>query len=99
MGNIDKFRRSLTSDYLIPKTFLDAIRVTVGLGLRYLWIDSLCVLHSEDHWMLDESENIGAVFYTAFITIDATTRWDVDDGFLQVNSPVILNLMSNIKQT
>lgn len=28
----------------LPKTFQDAIHVTRSLGLRYLWIDSLCII-------------------------------------------------------
>jgi hypothetical protein len=27
----------------LPKTFHDAITVVINIGLRYLWIDSLCV--------------------------------------------------------
>lgn len=28
----------------LPATFRDAVRVTQGFGLRYLWIDSLCIV-------------------------------------------------------
>jgi hypothetical protein len=28
----------------LPKTILDAFQVTRGLGLRYIWIDSLCIV-------------------------------------------------------
>jgi hypothetical protein len=27
-----------------PKTFLDAFKVTRALGIRYIWIDSLCII-------------------------------------------------------
>jgi hypothetical protein len=30
----------------LPKTFQDAISVTVHLGLEYLWIDSLCIIQN-----------------------------------------------------
>lgn len=31
----------------LPKTFQDAIRVTKVLGIRYIWIDSLCILQDD----------------------------------------------------
>jgi Heterokaryon incompatibility protein (HET) len=37
--------RCLEIDYdALPKTFRDAIQITPHLGLRYLWIDSLCIV-------------------------------------------------------
>jgi hypothetical protein len=43
MGTIDRFRNSIPWDDL-PKTFQDAIDVTNQLGIKYIWIDSLCIL-------------------------------------------------------
>lgn len=31
----------------LPKTFKDAIQVTRALGVRYLWIDSLCIIQDD----------------------------------------------------
>jgi hypothetical protein len=28
----------------LPKTFQDAVAITRGLGLQYIWIDSLCII-------------------------------------------------------
>ena len=33
---------------LLPKTFQDAVVVTRALGLRYLWIDSLCIIQDDE---------------------------------------------------
>lgn len=33
----------------LPKTYRDAISITRGLGIRYIWIDSLCIVQGEDH--------------------------------------------------
>ena len=32
----------------LPKTFRDAIFITRMLSVRYLWVDSLCILQDED---------------------------------------------------
>jgi hypothetical protein len=31
----------------MPATFQDAIRVTRQLGIRYLWLDSLCIIQND----------------------------------------------------
>jgi hypothetical protein len=43
MDTIDQFKNSIPWDDL-PKTFQDAIDVTNQLGIKYIWIDSLCIL-------------------------------------------------------
>lgn len=32
---------------MLPKTFQDAVTVTRAIGIRYLWIDSLCILQDD----------------------------------------------------
>lgn len=57
-GTIGKFASlsycwgsSLTVSTTQSQTFQDAIRITRHIGLRYLWIDSLCILQDdEDDW-------------------------------------------------
>ena len=43
---------------VMPKTFSDALRVTVALGYQYLWIDSLCIIQDEND-LADWSEQAG----------------------------------------
>lgn len=31
----------------LPKTFKDAVLVTRAVGVRYLWIDSLCIIQDD----------------------------------------------------
>ncbi len=33
----------------IPKTFQDAVQVARELKIAYLWIDSLCIIHDNNH--------------------------------------------------
>jgi hypothetical protein len=46
-STLDQRKRSIPITYL-PKTFQDAIMITRGLGLQYLWIDSLCIVQDSD---------------------------------------------------
>jgi hypothetical protein len=48
--------------------FQDAISVTRALGIRYLWIDALCILQDSVKDWEQESANMAAV-YTNSMTI------------------------------
>jgi hypothetical protein len=66
-----------------PKTFQDAVYITRGLGLQYLWIDSLCIVQDDrDDWEA-ESQLIERVFSSAYLTIAASCASGSSDGFLK----------------
>ena len=66
----------------LPKTFRDAIKITKLLGIRYLWIDSLCIRQGDvQDWDL-ESSRMGSVFRNAYLTIAASRATDDNAGFL-----------------
>ncbi|KAM7212507.1 hypothetical protein V8F06_012129 [Rhypophila decipiens] len=74
--------REITVESL-PATFHDAILITRGLGVRYLWIDSLCIIQdSPEDWMR-ESTLMESVFSGAYCTIAAASASGTDDGFLR----------------
>jgi len=57
----------------LSKTFLDAIRVTRALGLRFLWIDSLCIVQDDrDDWAA-EAAKMAQVYHGSHVTIAATS--------------------------
>jgi hypothetical protein len=63
----------------MPKTFQDAVTISRNLGVKYLWIDSLCIVQdSEEDWNR-ESANMGQIYRNASITILAASA-DSDDG-------------------
>jgi hypothetical protein len=69
----------------LPETFQDAVRVTRELGIRYLWIDSLCIIQwNADDWKR-EAGRMEDVFASAYCTIAATSAVDSNAGFLARN--------------
>lgn len=56
----------------LPNTFQDAIKVTRGLGIRYLWIDSLCIIQDDAQDWEREAANMAVIFEAAYLTIAAT---------------------------
>ncbi|ORY69005.1 heterokaryon incompatibility protein-domain-containing protein [Pseudomassariella vexata] len=65
----------------LPKTFQDAITVTRQLGVRYLWIDSLCIIQGPDGDWTEQSQLMEKVFASAYCTIAATSAKNSDAGF------------------
>ncbi|OHF04101.1 heterokaryon incompatibility protein [Colletotrichum orchidophilum] len=73
--------------YRLPKTFQDAITVTRGLGVDYIWIDTLCIIQNDmDDWE-NESTKMEEVFSAAYCTISAASAKSSLDGFLSDRPP------------
>jgi len=71
----------------IPRTIRDAMTVTRRLGLRYLWVDSLCIVqdNSGDDW-LDAIRKMDIVYGAAYVTIIAVGSSDAFAGIAGVES-------------
>jgi hypothetical protein len=59
---------------IMPKTFQDAVTVVRKLGLRYLWIDSLCILQDSTEDWERESAVMGQIYHRSTLTIMSATE-------------------------
>ncbi|KAH7065066.1 heterokaryon incompatibility protein-domain-containing protein [Macrophomina phaseolina] len=69
----------------IPQTIRDAIRITRLLGIRYLWVDSLCIFQGTSaqarrDWT-EQSQQMANVYKNATLTIGSDTAEDAYQGF------------------
>jgi hypothetical protein len=64
------------------KTIRDAVEVTRGLGLRYLWIDALCIVQDDDEDRSGEIKKMGSIYRHCIVTIAAAMAKCSSDGFL-----------------
>ena len=71
-------RKGIELDAL-PKTYKDAICVARNLGVRFLWIDSLCIVQDDPDDWASESRRMEEVYASAYCTIAASSA---SDGFL-----------------
>jgi hypothetical protein len=55
----------------LPRVFLDAIDIAWNLDVRYVWIDSLCLVHDDREDMILGSWLVNSVFRGAYVTIVA----------------------------
>jgi hypothetical protein len=68
----------------VPQTFIDAIKVTAGLRVRFLWIDALCIVQppADGADLDEEGARMGIIYENALCNIAATSATHPDQGFL-----------------
>lgn len=78
-------RRYLESvpEHELPKTLADAIVLTRQLGIRYLWIDALCIIQDDKAFKRKEIANMHKIYGDSSITIQAACAPSVYAGFLK----------------
>lgn len=83
----------------LPQSLIDAVDVTRKLGLRYLWVDSICIIQDSAHDWNNESSRMVDIYAGAFVTLFADCGSDDDTGFLNARRslglpPILLRLQS-----
>ncbi|KAF7949986.1 hypothetical protein EAE96_007290 [Botrytis aclada] len=72
----------------LPATFQDAVSVARALGLRFIWIDSLCIVQdSLDDWK-HKSNLMASIYSNCYVNIAATGAADSSKGFLAPRNPL-----------
>ncbi|KAH8911273.1 HET-domain-containing protein [Coniochaeta sp. PMI_546] len=68
----------------LPRTIMEAVQVTASLGIRYLWVDALCIVQDDEASKAVEIEKMGNIYGDATIVLLAAsgTSRSADDGFL-----------------
>lgn len=64
----------------LSQTFRDAIIFTAKLGIRYLWIDSLCIVQDSKVDWQEESSKMASIYENAFVTLAANRSDDDSKG-------------------
>ncbi|KAF6830533.1 heterokaryon incompatibility protein [Colletotrichum musicola] len=85
-----EFRKGIDLDRL-PKTFREAIQVTRQLGVRYLWIDSLCIMQDRNDlsdWLV-EAGLMHKVYSHSYCNISAAGARDSSKGLFFERNPRI----------
>lgn len=67
----------------LPKTLQDALLVTKALDLRYIWIDSLCIVQDDSDDWAKESTKMADIYKGAWVVVATASASDCALGFLQ----------------
>ncbi|KAK7422748.1 hypothetical protein QQZ08_009372 [Neonectria magnoliae] len=73
----------------LPRTFRDAVLITRGLGIRYIWIDSLCIIQNDTQDWEIEAAKMSSIYSGAELVLSATGSGDSTAGVLQNRKPFL----------
>lgn len=68
---------------ILPRTFQDAIKVCRHLEIRYIWIDSLCIVQDDIYDWERESKLMSEIYSRAACNIAADDNTSSDDGLFR----------------
>lgn len=100
VANQDNLEEFSTTGILLenlPSTFKDAIRIVRGLGIQYLWIDSLCILQGPKGDFDEESKLMDAVFHSAYCVIAAASATGTSSEVITRSMPKIPVIIAAVK--
>jgi hypothetical protein len=83
--NIHTRLQSIQFDQL-PKTFQDAVEITRELKVRYLWIDSLCIIQKDQRDWIEQGLQMHDIYGNAFLTLAASRCRGPDEGLSSVSA-------------
>ncbi|RSL60414.1 hypothetical protein CEP53_005445 [Fusarium sp. AF-6] len=67
----------------LPQTIQDAFQVARSIGVRYIWIDSLCIIQDEKEDIAREMAKMFQIYFNSCFTISAASALTCKDGFLK----------------
>ncbi|KAK0723404.1 hypothetical protein B0T26DRAFT_674977 [Lasiosphaeria miniovina] len=79
--NLEQHKQGIMLSRL-PATFRDAIHTTRALRIRYLWIDSICIIQGPGGDFHVQAKQMETVFSSAYCVLAASRAHNQVDGFL-----------------
>lgn len=71
----------------LPKTFRDCFAIARRLEIRYVWIDSLCIIQDDPDDWLREASQMHEVYANSLCNICATGSSDTSQGLFTTRDP------------
>lgn len=71
----------------MPRTLQDSVTVTRDSGIRYLWIDALCIIQDDLLDLVSEIDKMTDIYKDATVVIAAEAAITAQDGFLEQKLP------------
>ncbi|PVH73312.1 HET-domain-containing protein [Cadophora sp. DSE1049] len=88
-SNLSSYRQRLPRSGL-SKTFKEALTITRYLGLRYLWIDSLCIIQDSEKDWAKESSEMSRIYSNGSCNIAASSSLDGSEGLFHPRNPLAI---------
>lgn len=81
-ATLESHRSSMQIEKL-SQSVQDAIAVTQSLGIRFLWVDALCIMQDDVGDKAAEISAMGEIYKNATVTIAAASSASANEGFLE----------------
>lgn len=81
-SNRDRYLKSIPLEEL-PETISDALKLCCKLGIRYLWVDSLCIIQDDEEDWYREASRMAGVYSKSALTLAVHLCEKSDESFLQ----------------
>jgi hypothetical protein len=88
-SNIDDLQNKIPLESL-PETFRYAVYIAKHFGVRYLWIDSLCIVQESDEDWRREAAVMGEVYKHSYCNIAATKAANSTEGCFFTRNPNLI---------
>ena len=76
----------------LPETIIDALKLCCKLGLRYVWVDSLCIIQDDEDDWLREASTMAMVYSNSLLTLATHLCGDSSESFLQNRQHQVVSL-------
>ena len=87
---LDAFESGISLSEL-PIVFRECISLSRSLGIRYVWIDALCIIQDDQEDWEKESSVMSNTYAQAFLTICASMSASSSESFLRISKDDIEN--------
>jgi hypothetical protein len=77
---------------ILPRAFQDAITVSKALGIRYLWIDAICILQDADSDFYAECTHMSSIYANSSCNIVATFGKEPSMSLFKTRNPEALQI-------
>ena len=71
----------------LPRTFQEAVYVTMYLGISYIWIDALCIIQDSKEDWAREAALMDEVYAYALVNLAAAASSDSSGGLFRYREP------------
>lgn len=85
--NIDEYRRKISPD-ILPQSLQDGIYIARELGIRFLWIDALCIIQDSKPDWEQESAMMNDYYRNSLVTISVNVSKAAGAGCFMERNPL-----------
>jgi hypothetical protein len=83
---------------MMTSAIKDAVALTRAIGLRYVWVDALCIIQDDTDDWLRESSQMNLVYRHAFVTFCGLNSDSCHETLLQRAPTIRVSFQSTIRQ-